>query len=603
MMNGWKAVMVILIATLTAIVAGLACAGVGGVGAAGGPEGPRTPRDGEARSIYREAEAELEAADYVAAESLAQNVIVEFTETRWMPPALLLAARAAFERNRHDDARSRLERYLQLFRASNPQRSPALVLLARILHLEGDPAEAADTLLATPHELLEAEEAAFQLAGQVAAELGLQELDEITRRWPADHPLQPVFQIERASLLLAEGEPDSARAVARRALLAELRRAERERAESIVAGDLSAARWRPLFGAVLPMTGALAPYGQAVEEGIRLAVEEYNARHADSVTLAIRDDADDHRRDGRLVRELEERGALAIVGPLRTRGLEQAAGARDDDELVLVSPTAPEDLSELRNVYSMWTTMERATRGARELARFAVRELHLYRFGVVYPNNAEGRAQLEAFADEARSWGAELAASMAYDESETTFRTQLTLVAEANPQAIFAPAATPQTVIQLAPQFSFYGLRGVQVLGDDEWSAPEVLRQVEPRFVNGTIVSTFLHRSSPSVRWPEFVERYERRYRKGLGESLVPALAYDAAQLVLNSLPWGAPRRSAVARSIRETRNLPGATGVLSVEDGRVVRRTFVLEIRDRELLPASRIRAMATPAGDGGAR
>jgi ABC-type branched-subunit amino acid transport system substrate-binding protein len=142
-------------------------------------------------------------------------------------------------------------------------------------------------------------------------------------------------------------------------------------------------------------------------------------------------------------------------------------------------------------------------------------------------------------------------------------------------------------VIQLSPQFSYYGLRGVQVLGDADWSAPEVLRMVEPRFIDGTIISTFLDRSSPAVRWPDFVEKYERKYRKGLQESLVPALAYDATNLILYALPWGYPRRSAVARSFREIRSLPGATGVFTVEAQAVTRRPFLLTFRERELVPA----------------
>jgi ABC-type branched-subunit amino acid transport system substrate-binding protein len=110
---------------------------------------------------------------------------------------------------------------------------------------------------------------------------------------------------------------------------------------------------------------------------------------------------------------------------------------------------------------------------------------------------------------------------------------------------------------------------------------------VEPRFIDGTIISSFLYRSSPSVRWPEFVERYERKYRKGLQESLVPALAYDAAHLILYALPWGYPRRSAVARSFREIRSLPGATGVFSVQSGAVTRRPFLLGFMEGELVPA----------------
>jgi ABC-type branched-subunit amino acid transport system substrate-binding protein len=221
------------------------------------------------------------------------------------------------------------------------------------------------------------------------------------------------------------------------------------------------------------------------------------------------------------------------------------------------------------------------------LAAFALRDLHIRRFGVLYPNNQEGRSQSAAFADAVRARGGEVAELVAYDDTATTFEQPLTMLRQAHPQAIYAPAFNWRTVIQLSPQFSYYGLRGVQVLGDADWSAPEVLRMVEPRFIDGTIISTFLDRSSPSVRWEDFIEKYERKYRKGLQESLVPALAYDAANLILHALPWGYPRRSALARSFREIRNLPGATGVFTVEGEAVTRRPFLLSFKERDLVPA----------------
>jgi branched-chain amino acid transport system substrate-binding protein len=421
----------------------------------------------------------------------------------------------------------------------------------------------------------------------VVSELGLGELEAVTARWSSSHPLRSVFEVERASLLRVAGHPDSARSVAAEALRLDPLPPERERAEAFESGEIEEEQWRPIIGAILPLSGTLARYGQAAEEGVRLAVEEYNQRHYDQVTLIVRDDRDDWERDGDLVRELEQLGAVAIIGPLRSEGLEEVARRRRDRDLVIVSPTADENYSFARNTYSVWSTTERVTRGARALGAFAVRDLQIDRFGVMYPNTREGRDQLAAFADAVRARGAEVVASIAYDDTATTFQEPMTFLGAANPQAIFAPAGSWSSVIQMAPQFSYYGLRGVQVLGDSDWSEPQVLRLVEPRFVNGTVISTFLDRSSPSVRWPEFVELYERTYRKGLRESMVPALAYDATQLVLEALPWGFPRRSAIARSFRDIRSLPGATGVFSVEDGAITRRPFLLQFKDGELVPA----------------
>jgi branched-chain amino acid transport system substrate-binding protein len=397
-----------------------------------------------------------------------------------------------------------------------------------------------------------------------------------------------VFETERASLLLAAGDGERARAVARAVLEGEAAGPERERARSIAAGELETAQWRPVIGAILPLTGPLAAYGLLAEEGIRLAVSEYNDRQPDDVTLIVRDDADQAERAGDLVRELEALGAVAVIGPLRSEGLEQASRERRDDDLLIVSPTADDVYGYARNTYSLWNTTERVAREARALGAFAVLDLRLRRIGVMYPNTPEGRSQLAAFANAVTARDGEIVAQVAYDDTATTFGEPLTALALQHPQAIFAPASTSQMVIQLAPQFSYYGLRGIQVLGDAEWGAPEVQRLVESRFINGTVIATFLYRGSPSVRWTRFVEQYERTYRKGLQDNnLVPALAYDATQLVLEAIPWGFPRRGAVARAFREIISMPGATGVFTVEYGAVTRRPFLLRFKDRELLPA----------------
>jgi len=572
---------------------GLTCAGStnGSSGAGPSPES-RDPdmraRERSAAEEYRRAEDQFEASDYIAAESLAANLLAMYGDTRWAAPARLLSARASLELNEPDVARQKASRYLIHFRASDADRAPGLILIARTLFLEGQTVEAADSLLATPVELRDDDRAgAAQLSRLVVSEMGIGEIDGVTARWPSVHPLRSVFEVERASLMLAAGYNEEGRELAEYVLAMDPLDPERDRAEAIASGDVEEAQWRPIIGAILPLSGPLAAYGQAAEEGIRLAIEEYNSRYLDQVTLIVRDDGDRYERDGELVRELERLGAVAVVGPLRTEGLEVAARERRNRDMLIVSPTALENFSFERNTFSLWSTVERVTRGARALAAFAVRDLQLQRFGVLYPNTQEGRTQLASFADAVRARGGEIAASIAYEDTATTFQLPLEFLGESRPQAIFAPASSPRMVIQMSPQFSYYGLRGVQVLGDSEWSAPEVMRLVEPRFINGTIISTFLYRSSTSVRFSEFVEMYERKYRKGLGESLVPALAYDATHLILYALPWGYPRRSAIAREFNDIRSVPGATGVFSVENGAVTRRPFLLGVKDRELVPA----------------
>jgi ABC-type branched-subunit amino acid transport system substrate-binding protein len=503
-------------ATLALAGFGLTCAGASGPTPTGevAPE-PSTreerAREREAAGIHRAARDAFEEADLAAADSLASALVDEYGDTRWLGPALLLSAEVSLELNEPELARTKASSYLRLYRASDPQRAPGLIVVARVLQLEGRTQEAADSLLATSLVPGEDREAAAQLARQVVSELGLGEIDTLVARWPASHLLRSVFDVERASLLLAAGHSEEGRQVAEATLVLDPLEAERARAQSIASGEVETEQWRPIIGAILPLSGPLAAYGRMAEEGIRLAIDEYNERHFDAVTLIVRDDADQQDRAGDLVRELERLGAVAIVGPLRSEALEVVTRRRRDRDLVIISPTAPENLSFERNTFSLFSTTERVTSGARALAAFAVRDLQIDYFGVMYPSTQEGRSQFAAFADAVRARGGDIVGSVAYDDTATTFQ---------------EPLAYLDTVLRL----------------------------VEPRFINGTVISTFLHRSSTSLRWQEFVEMYEREYRKGLQGSLVPALAYDATRLILAALPWGFPRRSAIARAFRDIR-------------------------------------------------
>src|SRR5690606_10329654 len=88
------------------------------------------------------------------------------------------------------------------------------------------------------------------------------------------------------------------------------------------------------------------------------------------VELIIVDDAGDPLRAAEQLRELEQRGAVGVVGPLLESGIVAAARARADSGLVLISPTAPEIGEPLSNVYSLVTG---DTRGAEALAAYAGR--------------------------------------------------------------------------------------------------------------------------------------------------------------------------------------------------------------------------------------
>jgi len=154
-----------------------------------------------------------------------------------------------------------------------------------------------------------------------------------------------------------------------------------------------------------------------------------------------------------------------------------------------------------------------------------------------------------------------------------------------------------EDIPQLAPQLTFYGLDtlGIRVLGTAGWAEEEVLRGVSRRHTDGVVVATPYRAGENPPGHAGFVAAYESRFRRSVRDA-VPALGWDAASLLLLALRSGARTPNEVARALSDVRGFPGATGVLSMEDGRIVREHYLVCLQDGRPLPLAADRA-ARPA------
>lgn len=490
----------------------------------------------------------------------------------------------------------------------------------------GVPAEpAADEAERAAAELLASARMAYE-----AAELG--EALDLSRAAMRDYPgtasavaaswlaARAAFSLHRwaEAVELAESfaraEPGSG-AAADATALAELARDELEPA--------STAPVR--VGVVLPRTGSrvMVRYADWLLEGIEIAVRQAEARERRRIELVVADDAGG-TRTREAIAELEARGVLAVVGPLLPPQLPEIAGARRDGALVTISPTVP-DHPVWPHVYTVNTG---DGRGAQELGRYAA-EVGIRQAALLYPRGEEYERKARAFAVEFEAMGGVVRAAMPYDSGTTTFDVHMQRILERvapvdtlsgalgdslgyggvrdtfpnaggygdaqgqarpaqQPFALFV-AAPERDVRQIAPQVAFYGLdsAGVQVFGDEAWASAAVRRVVPRQDIEGVIAAShFPPDRADAIADPEFVRRYEETYRRSL-ENQLPALGYDAANLVLQALPNRLTSPSALARRFGLLAGIRGATGTFAIRANRVVRTPYMVIIRDGALAPA----------------
>jgi branched-chain amino acid transport system substrate-binding protein len=312
-----------------------------------------------------------------------------------------------------------------------------------------------------------------------------------------------------------------------------------------------------------------------VLQGIRLGIAG-----GERIELVVVDDGGDPAAAARLIPELERRGVVAVIGPLLSEGLMRAGQARSAADLVVISPTASDMPLRAANVYSLNAG---DLEGARSLARYAAGR-GLRQVALLYPGNPDFRATAVAFRDALLEAGGRVTVDVGYMDGTTTFAEQMRRIRDSGAQAVYI-AASERDVRQIAPQIEYYGLGDMQILGSEAWTSDEVLRSMAPRLLEGVIAATPMLPTSGDIGWNDFVGRYEAAHRRTL-DNPYPALGFDAMRLIVQALQGGRNQSADVARGLAAMREYRGATGILSTQNGELVRRPFIVRIQGGRPVP-----------------
>lgn len=423
-------------------------------------------------------------------------------------------------------------------------------LLASLRVALGDDPGAVDVLLAHPDAW---DEPARRLLRRAAGHLSIAELDRILDEPPAAAPADALSLLRR----------------------------ERERARTLANGSRSVR-----IGLLLPSSGRMASVGSWLREGITLAMDA-PPDDAPEVELVEVDLAGPESVD-RQVRRLLESDVAAVLGPIRSDQLADASRAAG--QRLVVSPTANAAPRESRPGYALWDRDRRELDAAAAVAGWLGEAVRPSGVAVMYPRSEMGRRSYLAFRRALGSAGGGVAAAVSFDPEATTVQAPIREVGAFAPPVVYAPASGSGSILQLAPQLSYYGIRGAVVAGGPDWSRPSTFRRLEPSFSQLRLAPTYLDRSEGGG-WSRFTDRYEREYRKSLGENVLPGLGHDAALLLLTALAETRPARPrAVARRFAVLRDVAGATGRLTPDaaTGTVAREVEVRILADRELGPAT---------------
>lgn len=286
------------------------------------------------------------------------------------------------------------------------------------------------------------------------------------------------------------------------------------------------------IGGIGPMTGDAAAYGEAVDNGAKLAVEEINKNggiNGKQVEFKTEDDQADAEKAVNAYNTLKDWGMQILMGTVTSGSCTAVASETDSDHMFQITPsgTAVESVQDHDNVFRLcFSDPEQGTKSAEYIAKkkLATKIAVIYNSSDVYSNGIYTN-----FAAEAKKEGLDVVAAEAFTaDNKTDFSVQIQKAKDAGAELVFLPIYYQEASLILAQAnkagftpkwFGCDGMDGILDLDGFDASLAEDLMFLTPFTANAT---------------DEATQKFVADYKEAFGDTPIQfaADAYDCVYVI-----------------------------------------------------------------------
>ncbi|MBU4184947.1 MAG: ABC transporter substrate-binding protein [Proteobacteria bacterium] len=280
------------------------------------------------------------------------------------------------------------------------------------------------------------------------------------------------------------------------------------------------------IGRILPLTGPAASYGQSEKRGSDLAIEEINRAggiQGAKLQVLYEDSTCSSREGVSAMKKLVnvEKVPLVLGATCSTVTLAIAPIA-NANKVVLLSPLSSAAKISEAGPY-IFRVMPSDAFQSTVLAKW-IYELGYKKVAILFINNAWGLGVKDAFVVAFRKLNGNIVGEEACNEGANDFRTQLSKLIAAQPDAFFFPTM-PKEGGKILRQAKEHGLKA-PIFGADAWSVRELL-DAAGETANGVLYTMPAQYEGPEYQ--DFSRKFEARY--GEKPDVNAAGAYDAVKI------------------------------------------------------------------------
>jgi len=327
------------------------------------------------------------------------------------------------------------------------------------------------------------------------------------------------------------------------------------------------------IGAILPLTGDGAKYGEEAKNGIELALEYLK----DSKIEVIYED-DQGKANGAINafnKLVESENLPVIIGPMYSSTALAVAPLGEKKKVVIFSPSASSPELTKAGDYFFRNWPSDLYEGS-EMASFAYNTLNLRAVAILSVNLDYGVGLTKVFEKVFKSFGGRILKTEYYNQGATDFRTQMNKLRSLNPEAIYLPGYYTEIglILRQAKEIALK-TKFLSCVGFDN---PKVL-EISGNATEGVIFARpYYDPESKNPNVKSFVERFTKRY--GTAPGIYAAHAYDALKITAKAVEQGGYSADGIKKALYSIRDFPGITGKTSFDqNGDVIKPIQIMEV------------------------
>ena len=292
------------------------------------------------------------------------------------------------------------------------------------------------------------------------------------------------------------------------------------------------------IGITGPLSGANAFAGKDNENGVRLAVEELNAKKMTIGGRTVRfeilseDDQGDPKAGVIVAQKLTDAGVRFVLGPYNS-GVAIPASRIYNDAGIIMSTVGTNPKVTQGGYKNVFRIVASDNQVGSSMAAYAARQLKVKTVGVIDDRTAFGQGVAAEFSKQAKASGLKVAGHEFTSEKATDFAAILTALKAKKVDAIFFGGYAPQGA-PMARQMRQLGLKDVKLLGGDTLCSPEMAKLGGDAVGENVLCAQGGAILEKQANGPAFQKRYKERFKRA--PDVYAASFYDQTMFMAQAM-------------------------------------------------------------------